>query len=418
MEKAYANALKEVKGRVCPRQTVWPLNRLETTNGELILSLLTSRQGEPQKALCETIRRITGKRHVFLAPSGRAAIAQILSLLPHPEVVIPAYTCPAVKIAAEVAGKRIIYVDCSDESLNATSTEFEPQTKPGRVLVPTHIFGLRTDVEKICSLAKERGCVTIEDAAASFPSRHKDRRPETAPDFSVFSFERSKRLPAFHGAAVVVNNENILDPEILTSHSVVPTKDELPLKDLFFSLFYNLATQPWIYGRFTVQRILCRYRSASGIETAEPPATACDNPFFSSALHAYQADLVLRMLNRWEAIGRHIENLVAVYNRIFASTPVRTYTTEACDEKALLRFPITVPGIERGEFLRRALQRGLYLETNYETPLPPETEHGKVPNACRAADNVVLLPLYRRLPLEAAETIGHRVAEIAREVCF
>ena len=103
METAYANALREVEGRVCPWQSVTPPNRLETTNRELLLALYTSRGGEPREALREALRRITGRRHVFLAPSGRAAIAQILSALPSQEVVMPAYTCPAVKTAANSA---------------------------------------------------------------------------------------------------------------------------------------------------------------------------------------------------------------------------------------------------------------------------------------------------------------------------
>jgi dTDP-4-amino-4,6-dideoxygalactose transaminase len=104
-----------------------------------------------------------------------------------------------------------------------------------------------------------------------------------------------------------------------------------------------------------------------------------------------------------------------VYRRTFASTPVRTFITGACDEKALLRFPIALPGIERGEILRRALRRGLYLETNYERPLVPKSEHANFPNACWAAENVVLLPLYRRLSLEAAESIARRVVRISDE---
>ncbi len=415
MEKAYSNALREVEGRICPWQSVTPPNRLETTNRELLCALYASRGGEPREALREALRRITGRRHVFLAPSGRAAIAQILSMLPHREVVMPAYTCPAVKMAAEVAGKRIIYVDCSSGSLNATSAEFEAEAKQGRVLLPTHIFGIPTDIDNICALAKQRGCVTIEDAAASFPSRPDGRLLGTVADFGVFSFERSKRLPAFRGAAIVVNNEQVVDPAILESHPAVPLEDRLPVRELLFSLIYNLATQPWVYGRFTVQKALGGYRSTSGLEKAQTPAAARTTPFYNRAFHAYQAELVLRVLNRWGTVGQHIEDLVAVYKRTFASTSVRTFITDVCDEKALLRFPITLSGIDRGEILRRALKCGLYLETNYESPLAPTSEFAKYPNAFWAAENVVLLPLYRRLSLEAAETIGRRVAGISDE---
>lgn len=415
MEKAYSHALTGIKGRLCPWKSVTPLNRLETENRELLLALYTSRRGEPLEALREALRCITGRRHVFLAPSGRAAIAQILSMLPHQEVVMPAYTCPVVKTAAEVAGKRIIYVDCSAGNLNATSAEFEPEARPGRVLLPTHVFGLPTDIDNICALAKERGCVTIEDAAASFPLRPGGRLLGTVADYGVLSFERSKRLPAFRGGAIVVNNECMVGPKVFESRPAVLAKNRFPVRELMSSLIYNLATQPSVYGRFTVHRLLRGYRLTSAIEKVQTAVEAHNTPFYDCAFHPYQADLVLRALKRRDAVGQHIENLVGVYKRVFASSPVQTFITDACQAKALLRFPIVIPGIDRGEFLRRALRRGLYLETNYERLLAAKSEHAKFPNACWAADNVVLLPLYRRLSLEAAETIAQRVVRISEK---
>ena len=258
--------------------------------------------------------------------------------------------------------------------------------------------------------------MTIEDAAASFPSRPDGRLLGTVADFGVFSFERSKRLPAFRGAAIIVNNERVVDPKVFESHPAVPLKDGLPVRELLFSLIYNLATQPWVYGRFTVHRILKGHRSTLDSEKAQPMAAARNTPFFNRSFHAYQADLVLRAINRWGALGQHIEQLVAVYKRTFASTAVRTFVSGACDEKALLRFPIILPGIDRDEILRRALRCGLYLETNYESPLASKSEHAKYPNAFRAADNVVLLPLYRRLSLGAAESIARKVVRIYEEI--
>ena len=68
--------------------------------------------------------------------------------------------------------------------------------------------------------------------------------------------------------------------------------------------------------------------------------------------------------------------------------------------------------------LRQALKRGLYLETNYAHPLPPEPDRARCPNAMWAAENLVLLPLYGRLSVDAAETIARRVVGIVDEtVC-
>ncbi len=413
MEKAYSDALMGVEGRLCPQQTVTPPNRLETTNRDLLLALLTASRRDSRQALIDEIRRITGQRHVLLSSSGRAAIAHILSLLPHQEVVIPAYTCPAVKMAALVAGKNIICVDCSKGGLNATSQDFEPEAVEGRVLIPTHIFGLPTDIDNICALAKARGCVTIEDAAAYFPMQTKRSGLGKIADFTVFSFERSKRIPAFRGAAIVVNNDQVLDPEILASNSLTTAKDQLPVRELLFSLIYNLVSQPWTYGRFVLPRILNSYMAPSNLEKMQSPYVARQSPFFNRAFTGYQAELVLRVLKRLEDIGQHIKKLVAVYNDCFASTTIQTFVNDTCDEKALLRYPIAIPGIERGEILRRALRGGLYLETNYESIIAPKEEQRVYPNACWAAENVVLLPLYRGLPLDAAETIGLRTLKIS-----
>lgn len=413
MEIAYSNALRGVKGPLCPWTSITPLNRLETGNRDLLLALYTSRKGKPLEVLREALRLITGRKHVFLAPSGRGAIAHILSVLPHQEVVMPAYTCPVVKTAAEIAGKHIIYVDCSARSLNATSAEFEPEARPGRILLPTHLFGLPTDIDNICALAKERGCVTIEDAAAAFPSRHGSRLLGTVADFGVLSFERSKRLPAFRGGAIVVNNECVVGSEVFESWAAVLMKNKFPIRELLKSLVYNCATQPSVYGRFTVHSLLRHHRFRSGIEEVQTSVKAQNTSPYKIAFHPYQADLVLRALKRQDAVGQHIEQLVSVYKRTFALSPVQMFIPDADGGRGLLRFPIVIPGIERGEILRRALRSGLYLETNYERYLVSESERAKFPNACWAADNVVLLPLYRKLSLEAAKSIAKRVVRIS-----
>jgi dTDP-4-amino-4,6-dideoxygalactose transaminase len=415
VEIAYADALRGQPARVCPRRTVTPPNRLDTTNRELLVALASSRHGHRLERLRERLRDRTGRAHVFFAPSCRSAIAQILSLLPQHEVVMPAFTCPVVKDAVDLARKRIVYVDCAPGSLNATSAEFAAEARPGRILLPTHLFGLPTDVEAICALARERGCVTVEDAAAAFGARRGGRLLGTFADFGVFSFERSKRLPAFRGAAIVVNNEGLVDPRALDAQRLVTTSDGLPLRELLRSLVYNAATTPWVYGRFTVHRLLASHRARSNDDERESSCLAGDGVYYRREFHDYQADLVLRALARWDATRAHVSRLVAVYRRIFEGTDVRTFLGAECDEAALLRFPVVLPGRQRREILLRALSEGLYLETNYERPLPDPSEAGRYPNAVSAADNMILLPLYRRLSIVAAERMARQLVSISKE---
>lgn len=411
MEIGYGDALQSSPGNPYSRTTVCPPNRLETSNLEMIWRLRRSWSKNAIEELRAELKKLTRAKHVIFAPSARCALAQVLSLLPEREVVMPAFTCPVVKTAVEIAGKRICFVDISTKTLNSTSEEFEPETLPGRILLPTHLFGIPTDIENICELARKRGCITIEDAAAAVAVMRKGRPLGTFADIGVFSFERSKRFPAFRGAAIIINNDRLIDPDRLVQ-PIVPTTYRFPMKELAFGQIYNATTQPWIYGRVVLPSLLRRYVQSKGIENEGDPRTS---PFYRMEFHAYQAALVLRSLGRTGRIKKQIENIVAEYEKAFIDKRIRTFMPQDAERGGLLRFPIVVSGRDRAVFLREALRVGLYLETNYERPLAPEDEWKCFPNALWAAQNVTLLPLYRRLTQSRARVIAAKIAQIAED---
>ncbi len=412
MEIAYAEALRLSLGNSYRRTTVNPPNRLETSNFELIWELRRAWSTTTLEELRSELKRITGAKHVIFAPSARCALAQILSVLPQREVVMPAYTCPVVKTAVEFAGKKVCYIDISRKTLNATSAEFAPQAQNGRILLPTHLFGIPTDIENITELAQRRGCITIEDAAAALGTSRNGRPLGTFADAGVFSFERSKRFPAFRGAAILINNDRLIDPKRLLANPVVPTRFRFPTKEFAFAQMYNATTQPWIYGRMVLPSLLDRYARNDGAERESDPK---DSPFYQMEVHPYQAALVLRSLSLADQIRKQIECLVLEYESALSGKPVQTFISRDTDRGGLLRFPVAIEGISRARFLRRALSQGLYLETNYERPLAPREEWERLPNALWAAENVVLLPLYRSLKQSQARSIAQKVAKIAEE---
>src|SRR5216684_1703211 len=404
MEIAHAEVTRPLKGTSRLRNAFIAPNRLETRNWELLAALGSFRHLQTLEDLRDALRQITRRKHVFFAPSCRSAIAQVLSMLPNHEVLLPAFTCPVVKRAVEVAGKRAVYVDIEKKTLNSTSAEYAEKIRPGSVLLPTHLFGIPTDIEEICELARDHGCVTIEDAAAAFGANRNGRWLGTFGDVGIFSFERSKRLPAFRGAAIIINNDQLIDPAKLAAQRVVSTKQAMPFRDLAFALVHNVATHPLLYGRFTLPRLLRRSAKRCLAPTCETPEIPSETPFYSHDFHSYQAGLVLHMLRRIDGIRSHIARLVSIYRDAFRDTPIQTFLGSESDGAGLLRFPIAFPGRERSQILRLALQRGVYLETNYERPLAEESEHARLPNALWAAQNVVLLPLYKSLsPKNAAD---------------
>src|ERR1039457_5026918 len=145
-------------------EAVVPFNKLETRNRDLLAALGWAFQPDPMEALRNTLRKLIEREHIFFTPSGQCAIAQVLSLLPQREVVMPAFMCYQVQQAIEGVGKRIVYVDQAENSVNATAAEYAEAAQPGRILLVVHMYGIPTDVQAICELARKRDCVTIEDA--------------------------------------------------------------------------------------------------------------------------------------------------------------------------------------------------------------------------------------------------------------
>jgi dTDP-4-amino-4,6-dideoxygalactose transaminase len=414
MEIAYREVLSTLDGQLCPRRSITPPNRLATSNLDLLSAFLSLWKPEDSlELLRHHLQAITGCRSVLFAPSCRSAIAQVLSVLPQSEVVMPAFTCPVVRDAVTLAGKRIIYVDLAKQSINATSREFDAEAKPGRILLPTHLFGIPTDIESICELAAERECVTIEDAAAVFDVKEGDQLLGTFADIGVFSFERSKRVPAFSGGVIILNNEELIDREKLASNPLHPKSASLPFRDLLFAFLFNLATAPWLYGRVTLPRLLKRYAQQSPADGGGDEAAAISSRFYRQDLHPIQAKIILRTFERIDAVKAHIKQLVNVYEAVLEGSGIRSFITDSTDRQGVLRFPVTVPGLRRRDVLEASLRRGIYLETNYEEPLPPRSEWAKYPNAVWAAEHLLLLPLYGSLPVEAATMIARNLVEIA-----
>jgi len=428
MDIAYADALSSVPTGIWRRGRTVPLNRLETRTWDLLAALSWIRH-DALAELRTAFEKLTNRRIIF-SSSGQCAIAQILTLLPQQEVVMPAYTCGVVKTAAQAAGKRIVYVDVAKGSVNATSVEYAEAAKPGRILLATHLYGVPTDIETVCRLARSRDCVVIEDSVAAFGGYSNGQPLGTFGDFGIFSFQRGKRIPAVQGAAILVNNEGLFESEKLESVRFAECNRPLPVRGALAAWLYNVATVPSIYGNVTVPLLLGRYKKQNhrvrpevGPETCEPEAEiaaareySAASPYYRDEIHPYQAELVLRMLRRIGSIRRHIARTVEIYLEALQNTSWRTFLPPNCDYSGLLRLPVALPGRKRAEILVEALKRGIYLEVEYESLLPLDSERTRFPNAIWAAENFILLPLYTALSHQAARSLARRVAAIGNDV--
>jgi len=413
------------------KEAIVAFNALETRNRDLLAALSWVVHPDPLAALRRALQEWFQQENVFFAPSGECAIAQILALLPQPEVVMPAWICHEVKTAARVAGKRIVYVDLAPGQINATAEEYSRVARPGQILLIAHLFGAPTDVSRICELAKSRDCVTIEDAVPAIGGREGGRLLGTFADFGVFSFEKSKRIPAFRGGFIVANNGQLIEPGELARFRLTPSSTVLPILPLATALAQNLATHPPVYRAVTSKFLPLRPRvvealrslkrrqaagvavGSAGTADAEQTAThapAPRTPFYTRELHPYQAELALRMIRRIDQIGQKIARLAGIYMEKFRNSPIATLLPPGCDVSGLMRFPVAFPGKQRAEILKRAWDQGIYLKVMWAEGVGLEG----LPNSLWVAQNLVLLPLYTALGERSAQCLADAIVEIDR----
>ena len=133
-----------------PRDAKVAFNRPEARTPDLLAALAYPFRQDPLMSLRRSLQAMFGREHIYFAPSGQCAIAQLVAMLPQKEVVMPAYMCYQVRQAIAAIGKKIIYVDVARNGVNSTAAEFEEAARPGRILVAAHLFGVPTDIEAIC----------------------------------------------------------------------------------------------------------------------------------------------------------------------------------------------------------------------------------------------------------------------------
>jgi dTDP-4-amino-4,6-dideoxygalactose transaminase len=394
----------------CRRRTTIPSHQMELGIRDLIEALIAWPAKSVLETLTDRLGNMIGERKIILVPSARCGLAQLLALLPQKEIVIPAYTCHVVCEAALVAGKRIIFADLAPGSVNATSRQFEPHARPGRILIPTHQFGIPTDIQEICRLARERDCLTIEDSAACLFGELSEKTLGTFGDVGLFSFEKSKRIPAFRGGVLVINNEGLFDESVLASKRFGPTQMKWPFKEFFHCLIVKTAINSWIYEHFTFPYLL--KKPGFGKETPAPPDTVAEmlkTPAYTKEFHPFQAALVLNMLNRWNSIREKIFRLVTVYKEVLEHSSLVTYAPTNAREGSLLRFPFSSGSTTREEYFLRAAKAGIDVGFGFTRPCVPVNEYDHFPNAVRIARELMYLPLNSSLDPQRARALAEEI---------
>lgn len=200
------------------------------------------------------IRDYLQVKYVFLISSGRAGFTLILKALSQladknkNTVVIPAYTCFSVPSAIVRAGLKIKLCDIDLKTLDFDYEELRRiDYSDVLCIVPSNLFGLPSNLPRICEMAKCNNIFVVDDAAQAFGAKIERRYCGTFGDVGFFSLGRGKNITTLGGGVIVTNSDRI-------ASSIEKYSSELPetglLKDIGFfikTLLYAAFLHPHLY---------------------------------------------------------------------------------------------------------------------------------------------------------------------------
>jgi perosamine synthetase len=174
-----------------------------------VLRSLHLEDGQTVRDFEAQISDLYDKPYTCATVNGFSAIHLALLALnvgPGDEVVLPAYTCPALIYPIKLTGATAVFADIGDNSFNMTRETVEAvrSTRTKAVLWP-HMFGFPADMTRLGSLRRK----VIEDVAQAMGGSFGGRRLGTFTDMAVSSFYATKNITAGDGGALSLSSERL-----------------------------------------------------------------------------------------------------------------------------------------------------------------------------------------------------------------
>ena len=301
---------------------------------ELALSLRDALAGVPPSATAEfasAFARLSGAGRAVPVDSGRGGFRLLLEEMNLPrgsEIVFPAYTFHPMPVVAAECGLKPVFADVDPGTWTldpaALASRISPRTS---AIVPTHLFGVPAEMEKIVALARERRIAVVEDCAHALGALCSGRPVGSIGDAGLFTFAMSKSLPCWAGGAVIVRDAALADR---MEARLGPAPSGLSvLREQASNVLALLATQPALFP-WTLYPLI-RRATARGkasfdepfLEDVTPPARPTSDQLSAisnrspitdhrspiAALSPFQASVGLRQLQRFPGyIARQTRN--------------------------------------------------------------------------------------------------------------
>ncbi len=298
---------------------------------------------------------------------------------PGHEVILPSFTFFATASAVTRLGARPVFADIDPVTFNIDPGEVERLIGSAtRAILPVHLFGQCAPMDAICRTARAAGLPVIEDAAQAIGAELDGRRAGSLGDVGCFSFYPTKNLGgAGDGGMLTTNRDDLADTlRLLRVHGMQP-----------------------------------RYHhKVVGI---------------NSRLDSFQAAVLnvkLPHLDHWIALRQANARR---YAEMFADAGLdRVLGLPACADRrrhVWNQYVIRVPDGRRDRLRRFLAEANIGTEVYYPLGLHQQEcfaylgyAPADLPETCRAAREVLSLPIFPELTAREQQTVVRRIAAFFR----
>jgi len=323
--------------------------------------------GPKVSELEEKVAALSGCRYAVGVSSGTDALLcamMALGLGAGDEAITSPFTFFATAGSVARTGATPVFVDIDPRTFNIAPDGVERAITPRtKAIVPVHLFGQMCDMDPILRLAERYGLAVIEDAAQAIGATYKGRQAGGMGAVGCFSFYPTKNLGAAGDAGMAVTNDQALYERMKA------------LRNQGSETRYH---HTWIGGNFR--------------------------------LDAIQAAILLAKLPHLEEWSERRRRHAVVYDKAFTGSGMQTpYIAREC-LSIYNQYVIRTP--ERAQVAEALRREGIGWEIYYPLCLHLQPcfaylgyKPGAFPEAERASEEVLALPIYPELTIEQQQHV-------------
>lgn len=329
-------------------------------------------QGHQVRAFEQELAEAFGGREAVTCGSGTAALELCLREIgvgPADDVLVPANTSLFTAQAVLAAGARLRFADVDERTLQLTAaTAAAAWTDRTKVVIGVHLYGDACGVEELSELCATRGATLVQDACQAHGLRIEGRVLTEYSPYVAYSFYPTKNLGGIgDGGAVLTSSPDVGEHLRLL-------RDGGRMGD-------QLARVPGINSRL-------------------------------AELHAAYLRAALPWLEEWNKQRRQVAEFYEKELRALRGIRLLESGEDSVRHQFIVR-------VKRRDWLRERLREaGIETGVHYPTPLQKHPAFarwsswsGELPEATRASDEVMSLPLGPHVVIDGAALV---VAELRR----